>query len=123
MATGVPLPPESGAMYDGKPIPPDYAWVDVTWTNKDFDKDEIDIPTEEGYRFIGATIGMRVLWNKSDIVLDMPTPVSQPSHPTVSLPSDPGDDNDDDGGGDDNDNAGSPGTCPPGSPPPDNSNP
>ena len=47
-ATGVALPPKSGAMYDGKPIPPDYAWVDVTWTNKDFDKDEIDIPTERG---------------------------------------------------------------------------
>ena len=48
-------------MYDGKPIPPDYAMVDVTWTNLDFDEDEINIPTEEGYRFIGATIGMHVL--------------------------------------------------------------
>ena len=61
MATGVALPLESGAMYDGKPILPDYALVDVTWTNKDFDDDEIDITTEEGYRFIGATIGMHVL--------------------------------------------------------------
>ena len=76
VATGVALPPKSGAMYDGKPIPPDYARVDVTWTNKDFDEDEIDIPTEEGYRFIGATIGMRILWNKSDIVLDMTMLVS-----------------------------------------------
>ena len=59
VATGVALPPKSGAMYDVKPISPDYAWVDVMWTNKDFDEDEIDIPTEEGYRFIGATIGMR----------------------------------------------------------------
>ena len=25
VATGVALPPESGAMYNGKPIPPDYA--------------------------------------------------------------------------------------------------
>ena len=63
-------------MYDGKPIPPDYAMVDVTWTNLDFDEDEINIPTEEGYRFIGATLSMRVLWNKSNIVLDMPTPMS-----------------------------------------------
>ena len=70
---------KSGAMYDGKPIPHDYARVDVTWTNKDFDDDEIDIPIEEGYRFIGATLGMRVLWNKSDIVLEMPTLASQPS--------------------------------------------
>ena len=58
MATGVALPPDSGAMYNGKPILPDYTRVDVTWTNKDFDEDEIDIPTEEGYSFIGATIGM-----------------------------------------------------------------
>ena len=70
------LPLKSGTMYDGKPILPNYATVDMTWTNPDFDEDEIDIPTEEGYRFIGATLGMRVLWNKSDIVLDMPTPVS-----------------------------------------------
>ena len=42
------------------------------WTNPDFEEDEIDIPTKVGYRFIGITIGMRVLWNKSDIVLDMP---------------------------------------------------
>ena len=76
VAMGVALPPKSGTMYDGKPMPPDYAWVDVAWTNKDFDEDEIDIPTEEGYRFIGATIGMRVLWNKSDIVLDMLTTAS-----------------------------------------------
>jgi len=106
-------------MYDGKPIPPDYARVNVTWTNKDFDKDEIDIPTEEGYRFIGATIGMRMLWNKSDIILDMPTPASQPSHPSSSPSSDLGDDDD---GGDDNDNASGPGSSPLGSPPPGNSN-
>jgi hypothetical protein len=89
----------------------------VTWTNKYFNDDEINIATKEGYRFIVATIGMRVLWNKSDIVLDMPTPVSYPSHPSSSPPGDPGDD--DDGGDDDgNDNAGGSGTSPP-----DNNNP
>ena len=98
MATGVALLPESGAMYNSKPIPPDYAWVDVTWTNKDFDEDKIDIPIEDGYRFISAIIGMRVLWNKSDIVLDMPTPVSQPSHPLSSPLGDLGDNDDDDNG-------------------------
>jgi hypothetical protein len=76
VATGLALLPESDAMYDGKPISPDYARVNVTWTNKDFDKDEIDIPTKEGYRFIGTTLIMRVLWNKSDILLDMPMPAS-----------------------------------------------
>jgi hypothetical protein len=49
VAMGVALPPESGTMYGGKPILPDYAWVYVTWTNVDFDEGEIDIPTEEGY--------------------------------------------------------------------------
>jgi hypothetical protein len=63
VATGVALLPESGTMYDGKPILLDYAWVNVTWTNKDFDDDEIDIPTKEGYKFIIATLGTRVLWN------------------------------------------------------------
>jgi hypothetical protein len=84
VATGVALPPNSGAMYNGKPISPNYARVDVTWTNKDFNEDEIDIPIKEGYRFIGATIDMCVLWKKSDIILDMPTSASQPLHPLSS---------------------------------------
>ena len=45
---GMALLLESCAMYDGKPIPPNYARVDVTWMNPDFDEDEINIPTEEG---------------------------------------------------------------------------
>ena len=76
---GVALPPESGAMYGGRPIPLDYAWVDMSWTNSEFDEDEIDIPTLEGFRFIGGILSMQVLWNKSDIVLEMLTPASQPS--------------------------------------------
>ena len=48
VATGVALPPKSSAMYDGKSIPPNYAQVNMTWTNKDFDEDEIDIPIEQG---------------------------------------------------------------------------
>jgi hypothetical protein len=46
------------------------------WTNTEFDEDEIDIPIEEGSRFNGATLGMRVLCNKGDIVLEVPTPAS-----------------------------------------------
>jgi hypothetical protein len=76
VAQGVALSPKSGTTHDGKRIPPDYDRVDVTWTNLDFDEDEIDSPTEEGYRFISATISVCVLWNKSDIVLDMPTSAS-----------------------------------------------
>ena len=117
---GVALLLKSGAMYNGKPIPPDYAWVDMTLTNKDFDEDEIDIPTEEGYRFIGATISMRVLWNKSDIVLDMLTPASQCTQSSPSPPGDLGDD--DNNNGDDNNNASGPSSTPPCSPPPNNSN-
>ena len=119
MATRVALPPKSSAMYDGKPISSEYAWVDVTWTNKDYDEDEIDIPTEDWYRFIGATIGVRVLWNKNDIVLEMPTPAPQPSQPSTSPPDDPGDDDDDDS--DDNDNNGGPGSSSRSSLPPGNS--
>ena len=76
VATGVALPPKSRALYDGKPIPPDYARVDVMWTNKEFDEDKIDIPTEEGRRFIGATLGMRMQWNKGDTILEVLTPAS-----------------------------------------------
>ena len=46
VAMGVALLPKSGAMSSGKPIPPDFARVDVMWTNTDFGEDEIDIPTE-----------------------------------------------------------------------------
>ena len=120
---GVALPPESGALYGSKPIPPDYARVNVTWTNTEFDEDEIDIPTEEGSRFIGATLGMRVLWNKGDIVLEVPTPASSRSQP--SPPGDPGDDDDntDDDNGGDNDNDGGLGSSPPSSLAPDNCSP
>jgi hypothetical protein len=38
--------------------------VDVTWTNTEFEADEIDIPTKEGSRFIGTSLGMHVLSNK-----------------------------------------------------------
>jgi hypothetical protein len=33
VAQGMTLPPDSGAMYNGRPIAPDYARVDVLWTN------------------------------------------------------------------------------------------
>jgi hypothetical protein len=72
VAQGVALPPNDEARYHDKPILPDYDLVDVAWMNNDFDEDELDIPIEEGARFIGAALGMRVLWNKADIVLEMP---------------------------------------------------
>jgi hypothetical protein len=38
---------------NNKPIPPDYARVTVTWTHsEEEEEEEIDIPTEEGERYI-----------------------------------------------------------------------
>jgi hypothetical protein len=73
---------------------------------------------------LGSTLGLVVLWNKADIVLEMPTPSTQPSLPRSSPPSDDpddGDDDDNDGGGKGNDNAASPATSPRDSPPTDKS--
>ena len=98
-----------------KPIPPDYAKVVVAWTNTEFEEDELDIPMEDGIRFIGGTIGSCVLWNKSDILLEMPTPASQPSQPSSSPVASPSDHNKgggDDNGGDDNNNASGPSNTP-----------
>jgi hypothetical protein len=47
VAMGQVLPLESGAMYNNRLIPPDYARVEVTWTHDDYDDEEIDFPTEE----------------------------------------------------------------------------
>ena len=101
MAQDVVLPPDNDTTYADKPIPPDYAMVVVVWTNIEFDEDDLDIPTEDGVRFIGETIGSCVLWNKRDILLEMPMPASQPSQPSSSPLAGPSDD--DEGGGDDND--------------------
>ena len=121
---GVALLPESDALYGGKPIPPDYARVDVTWSNTEFDEDEIDIPTEERSRFIGATLGICMLWNKGDIVLEVLTPAL--AHLQPSPPGDRGDDDDDNtdnDNGSDNDSAGGLGSSPSGSLAPRNSSP
>jgi len=98
VAQGVVLPPDNDTTYAGKPIPPDYAKVVMAWTNIEFEEDELDIPTEDGIRFIGGTIGSCVLWNKSDILLEILTPASQPSQPSSSPAASPSDHNE--GGGD-----------------------
>ena len=121
VATGVALPPESGVMYGSKPISFDYARVDMTWTNSDYDKDEINFPTTEGFRYMRGIVGIQVLWNKRFIILDVPTLASQRSLSSSSPSGDLGDD--DDNSGNDNDNAGGPGSTPPCSLPHSNSNP
>jgi hypothetical protein len=91
-------------------------------THDHHDDDELDFPTEEGAMTLGAGLGLRVLWNKADIVLETPKPTSQPSQPLLSPPGGPSDDNDDNGG-DGNANADGPDSTPPRSPRPDTSNP
>ena len=68
VAQGLVQPPDSEARYNGQPIPPEYALVDVAWMADDFDSNELDFPTKEGATTIGGAIGSRVLWNKADIV-------------------------------------------------------
>jgi hypothetical protein len=76
VAQGVVQPPDPEARYQGKPNPPEYAVVEVAWTHDHHNEDELDFPTEEGAMTIGGALGMRVLWNKADIVLEMPKPAS-----------------------------------------------
>jgi hypothetical protein len=99
--------------------------VDVSWTADDYDRDELNFPTEDGATTISVAIGSRVLWNKADIAFEKQKPASKPSQPS-SPPGDPSDDDDDNGGddngGDSNDNVGGQGS-PRCSTPPNTSNP
>jgi hypothetical protein len=122
VATGQVLPPKSGAMYNNRPIPPDYARVEVTWTHDDYDDEEIDFPTEEEATNLRGTLGCIVLWNKEDIIMDMLTPRSKPSEPSTSPPGG-GSGDDDAATADGNGTAGGPGNSPPHSPCPNTSNP
>jgi hypothetical protein len=96
--------------------------VEVMWTHDHHDDDELDFPNEEGDTTLAWVLGTRALWNKADIILDMPKSASKPSQPSSSPPGGPSDD-DDDNGGDGNGDDGSHGSTPPRSPRPDTSNP
>jgi hypothetical protein len=48
------------------------AYPEVTWTHDDFEEEEIDFPTEEGAKYIRGILGCIVIWNKEDIILEMP---------------------------------------------------
>jgi hypothetical protein len=88
------------------------------WMHDHHDDNELDFPNEEGDTTLGRVLDTRELWNKADIVLDMPKPVSKPSQPSSSPPGGPSDD-DDDNGGDGNGDDGGHGNTPPRSPHPD----
>jgi hypothetical protein len=63
---------------------------------------------------IVAALGTWVLWNKADLLFEMPMSLSQLSHPLLSPPGDDlgyGDD-DDDNGGNGNDSASGLGSSP-----------
>jgi hypothetical protein len=77
-------PPNPKARYHGRPILPEYAVVEVMWTLDHHNDDELDFPNEEGDTTLGRVLDTRVLWNKADIILDMPKQVSKPSQPSSS---------------------------------------
>jgi hypothetical protein len=114
-------PPNPEAKYHGRPIPPEYAVVEVMWTHDHHDDDELDFANEVGDTTLGRALGTRVLWNKADIILDMPKPASKSSQPSSSPPGGPSDD-DDDASDDGNNNDGGPSSTPPRSPCPNPSN-
>ena len=57
-------------LFDGKPIPPLYACVQVQELLKtSYEDNEIDIPTSDRRTTHGECIGITILWHKRDIVL------------------------------------------------------
>jgi hypothetical protein len=106
MAQGMVQPPNPEARYHGRPVPPEYALVEVGWTDDCHDEDELDFPNEDGDTTLGQALGTLVLWNKADIVFYTPKPAPNTSQPSLSSPGGPSDDDDDDNGGDGNDNDG-----------------
>jgi hypothetical protein len=48
VATGMVQPPNPKARFHDRPIPPDYALVEVVWTDNHHDEDELDFANEEG---------------------------------------------------------------------------
>jgi hypothetical protein len=105
VAEGEVQPPDPYAIYNGKPIPPDYAVVSLGWVCDEHEHDELDYPSEDGATTLKQALGFEVLWNKADMVFQASCRPSQRSSP----PGDPDDSSDD--GGDDKDGDG-PGRSP-----------
>jgi hypothetical protein len=93
-----------GGLFEGKPIPPLYACVQVEQLLKSsYEDNKIDIPTTNGKTCHGECVGSAILWHKQDIVLlgaqpistsdrTMPPPQQQqervaPDHTPLTLPS------------------------------------
>ncbi|RLN05307.1 hypothetical protein C2845_PM13G07700 [Panicum miliaceum] len=86
-------------LFEGKPIPPLYACVQVEQLLKSsYEDNEIDIQTADGKICLGECVGSTILWHKRDIVLigpqhladpvrTLPTPTPEPSsHGPLSPP-------------------------------------
>jgi hypothetical protein len=59
-----------GGLFEGKPIPSQYACVQVEQLLKaSYADNEIDIPTADGKNCLGECISSTILWHKRDIVL------------------------------------------------------
>jgi hypothetical protein len=68
-----------GGSFEGNPIPPLYACVQVQHLLKSsYEDNEIDIPTADGKHFLRERLGSTILWHKRDIILLGPQPSASP---------------------------------------------
>ena len=59
-----------GGLFEGIPIPPLYACIQVEQLKKSsYEDNEIDIPTADGKNLLGECVGSTILWHKRDILL------------------------------------------------------
>ena len=71
-----------GGLFEGKPVPPLYACVQVKQVlNSIYEYNEIDIPTADGKNCLGQCVSSTILWHKRDIVLLDQVPLAPRSPP------------------------------------------
>jgi hypothetical protein len=76
-----------GGLFEGKPIPPLYACVQVEQLLKSsYEDNEIDISTTDGKNYLEECISSTILWHERDIVLVGPQPSAAPDHTSPALP-------------------------------------
>ena len=72
-----------GGLFEGNPIPPIYACVQVEQQLKSSNEDnEIDIPTADGKNCLGECVGNTILCHKQDIILVGQVSLAAPDHIT-----------------------------------------
>jgi len=75
VAQGMVQPHNPKAMYNGKPIPLDYAWW--MWHGHTMTMRRMNLTFRLKMELgSSAELGSRMLWNTADILLEMPTPES-----------------------------------------------